>query len=194
MNLLTRYIAFGFLKYWVLTLLALLMLVLLANFVAAWDRVLSDWQAVLGFLESTGRAVPGVVETLLPLTVLLAAMFTFSGYARSSELTAMKLAGMGQFRLIWPMLLVLIPVGAGAYYNQNYLFPRFSSADRAPPYRPGDSSPRPAGIGIFCNRRPSRSSRPGSGACSPVECRRPDLDPSRIFLDVVAAKLVAHGG
>ncbi len=130
MNILTRYLAATFLRYLVSTLFVLISLVLLANLFASIEEVLSGWRELLAFLERMARSIPGVVEMLLPMAVLIAAMFTFIGFARNSELIAMKTAGSGPWRLTAPLLVVLVPVAVAGYYNQNYLYAQLNPPGR----------------------------------------------------------------
>ena len=83
MNILTRYLAGTFLRYLVSTLFVLISLVLLANLFASIEEVLSGWRELLAFLERMARSIPGVVEMLLPMAVLIAAMFTLPPENRS---------------------------------------------------------------------------------------------------------------
>jgi len=122
MSILTRYVARAFLANLVLTLLALLALVQVANFFSRIEQVFSDWAALLRFLDEAMRGTPFIIETMLPIVALLGAMFTLVGLSRSSELTAMKTSGVGPVRLLIPFIVVLIPVAGLAYLNQNYLY------------------------------------------------------------------------
>ena len=121
MTILSRYIAVSFLRNLLYTGVSLVALVLVANFFGRIERVFSSWDALLDFIDSSARSIPAIVEQMQPITVLLAAMFTFSGLSRSAELMAMKVAGSGPWRLLRPFLLVLVPVAALAYVNQNYI-------------------------------------------------------------------------
>ena len=121
MSILTRYIARTFLRNLIYTGITLVSLVLVANFFGRIETVFSSWASLRQFLEEALRSLPFVVEQMQPIMVLLAAMFTFSALGRNSELMAMKVAGGGPWRLLRPFLLVLVPVAALAYLNQNYL-------------------------------------------------------------------------
>jgi len=122
MSILTRYVARAFLSNLVLTLLALLALVQVANFFSRIEQVFSNWDALLRFLDEALRGTPFIIETMLPIVVLLGAMFTLVGLSRTSELTAMKTSGVGPLRLLIPFILVLVPASGLAYLNQNYLY------------------------------------------------------------------------
>jgi LPS export ABC transporter permease LptG len=121
MSILTRYVAWAFLRNLALTLLALLALVQVANFFARIEEVFSGWSALLRFLDGALRGTPFIIETVLPIVVLLGALFTLVGLSRGSELTAMKTSGTGPLRLLTPFVIVLVPVAALGYLNQNYL-------------------------------------------------------------------------
>jgi LPS export ABC transporter permease LptG len=122
MRILSRYIAATYLKFWTFSLLALVMLVVVANLFGNLDDVFSGPQGLLEFLDETVRSMPGVLDLLIPMTTLLATLFTFNSLGRTSELVAMQSVGMGLFRQLRPIGFVLIFVAALDYGNQNYLF------------------------------------------------------------------------
>jgi lipopolysaccharide export system permease protein len=122
MNILSWYVAKDFLRYLFYCLLAMLALLIVANMFGNIESVFSGWRSFVLFLDDTGRSIPTLLESILPMAALLATVMTFSGFSRSSELLAMKSAGMGMTRLIVPVAIVLVPVAALAYLNQNYLF------------------------------------------------------------------------
>ena len=121
MNILSRYIARTYLKFWLLCLLALVSLVIVANLFGNLDSVFTSRQALLAFLDDTLRSLPAMLDLMIPMTVLLATLFTFNSLGRYSELVAMQSVGMGFFRQLRPIFGVLILVSALDYANQNYL-------------------------------------------------------------------------
>jgi lipopolysaccharide export system permease protein len=131
MNILSRYIAGTYLKFWLLSLLALVLLVVISNLFGNLDRALSSQAGLLAFLDETVRSMPTVLDLLIPITALLAAMFTFTGLARSSELVAMQSVGMGLYRQLRPIAFVLVMIAALDYVNQNYLFRLLQPPDSA---------------------------------------------------------------
>ena len=121
MKLLSRYIAATFLKFWSLSLLALLVLVIVAKLFGNLDTVFSSRAGLQQFAEDTIRSLPIILDLLVPMTVLLATLFTFNSLGRSSELVAMQSVGMGLIRQLRPIGFVLIFIAALDYANQNYL-------------------------------------------------------------------------
>jgi len=122
MKILSRYIAGTYLKFWLLSLVALLLLVVISNLFGNLDSALSSKAGLLAFLDETVRSMPTVLDLLIPMTALLAVLFTFTGLARSSELVAMQSVGMGLYRQLRPIAFVLVMIAALDYVNQNYLF------------------------------------------------------------------------
>ena len=122
MNILSRYVLRDFLTYFLLCLTALVLLVFVANTFGNIDSIFRSWESLRDYLEKSGRSLPTVLEFTLPFSVLIATVITFTGFSRTFELVAMKSSGMGMTRLIGPVLLVLIPISALTYLNQNYFF------------------------------------------------------------------------
>ncbi|MDH4224290.1 MAG: LptF/LptG family permease [Deltaproteobacteria bacterium] len=118
---LPRYIARSFLINLGITLLFLTMLLLVTSLFGQIDRIFSSLDGFVGFLVKTGQTLPSFVEMLLPMTVLFATLFTFSGFSRTSELVAMKSIGFGPGKMLAPLLMLMLPVALLAYFNQNYL-------------------------------------------------------------------------
>jgi len=162
MSILTRYVARAFLRNFLLTLLAFLALVQAANFFSQIEKVFSDWDTLLAFLEEALRGTPLIVETMLPMVVLLAAMFTQVGLSRTSELTAMKTSGVGPFRLLTPFALVLVPIAAFGYVNQNYLYAWLNPAGLEG--QPGDHLWRRLNEDLFYFQAIDRDERTIAGA------------------------------
>jgi lipopolysaccharide export system permease protein len=127
MKILSRYIAITFLKYWAICTLAMLFLVIAANLFGHIDAVFTSTRKLVEFFGETVRSIPVILDIALPITVLLATMFTFSALARTSELVAMRSIGMGLSRQLAPILIVVVFISALDYFNQNYLF-RFLDA------------------------------------------------------------------
>lgn len=139
MKILPRYIARTYLKFWLLCLAALAALVVVANLFGNLDSVFSSRADLLAFLDETVRALPVMLDLLIPMTVLLATLFTFSSLGRSSELVAMRSVGVGLLRQLRPIFAVLVLIAALDYANQNYLHPFLQPADDPQAERAGDT-------------------------------------------------------
>lgn len=122
MKILSWYIARTFLIYWLICLVAFVLFINVANLLGNLENAFSSLQGLYKFLDETLRGLPFALDILLPMSVLLATVFTFTTFSRSSELVAMRSAGMGPFRQLLPVFFVLLFISALDYVNQNYLF------------------------------------------------------------------------
>lgn len=70
------------------------------------DQVLDRHLGVLGVLRYSGLSMPTQVQFALPIAVLLGSMVAFYSMARTREITALRSAGVG----LWRLLMYLLPV------------------------------------------------------------------------------------
>ena len=64
-----------------------------------------------------------MVPMALPLAVLLASLMTFGNLGEKLELTAMKAAGISLFRIMRPLIVLMIFISIGAFFFQNNVLP-----------------------------------------------------------------------
>lgn len=65
-----------------------------------------------------------VVQMVMPLTVLLAAIMTFGGFGERYELAAMKSTGISLSRIMLPLFLMVCLLSVGLYYFSDYVVPQ----------------------------------------------------------------------
>ena len=95
---------------------------LVGNFFGNLGDVFSDWQSFLGFLQESAMLLPILLEFIIPITVLLATIATFSSLNKNAELLAMRSSGIGGWKLSRPVLCVSIVITIFAYFSQNYIY------------------------------------------------------------------------
>ncbi|MDE6300222.1 MAG: LptF/LptG family permease [Muribaculaceae bacterium] len=64
-----------------------------------------------------------MVPTALPLAVLLASLMVFGNLGEKLELTALKAAGINLFRIMRPLIILMVFIAIGAFFFQNYVLP-----------------------------------------------------------------------
>lgn len=64
-----------------------------------------------------------MVPMALPLAVLLASLMTFGNLGEKLELTAMKAAGISLFRIMRPLIVLMVFISIGAFFFQNNVLP-----------------------------------------------------------------------
>lgn len=68
-------------------------------------------------------AALSMVPMALPLAVLLASLMTFGNLGESLELTALKAGGVSLFRVMRPLIILMVFVSVGAFFFQNDILP-----------------------------------------------------------------------
>lgn len=64
-----------------------------------------------------------MVPMALPLAILLASLMTFGNLGEKLELTAMKAAGISLFRIMRPLIVLMVFISVGAFFFQNNVLP-----------------------------------------------------------------------
>ncbi len=64
-----------------------------------------------------------MVPTALPLAVLLASLMSFGNLGEKFELTALKASGISLFRIMRPLIILMVFIAIGAFFFQNNVLP-----------------------------------------------------------------------
>lgn len=64
-----------------------------------------------------------MVPTALPLAVLLASLMVFGNLGEKFELTAMKASGISLFKIMRPLIVLMMFIAVGAFFFQNNVLP-----------------------------------------------------------------------
>lgn len=99
-----------------------MLMTLVGNFFGNLSDVFSSWSSFLEFLKETALLLPLLLELIIPITVLLSTIATFSTLNKNSELLAMRSSGYGGWKLAVPVLAVSVLIAGFAYFNQNYMY------------------------------------------------------------------------
>ena len=67
--------------------------------------------------------IPEIIRLMLPVAVLLAALFTVGKMSNLNELTAMKSSGMSIYRFILPFLFIGFMIALLSIYFGGYIVP-----------------------------------------------------------------------
>ncbi len=68
-------------------------------------------------------ATASFVPLALPLAVLLSGIMTMGGLGENSELVPMRSAGLGLFRILYPMFIFTVLLAVGSFYFSNNMLP-----------------------------------------------------------------------
>ena len=115
--MISKYIASEFIRYFLLFLSAFVLMTMIGNFFGNLSGVFADWLSFLEFLKETALLFPLLFELIIPITVLLATVSTFSTFNKNAELTAMRSSGIGGWRLAFPVLAISVLIAIFEYFN-----------------------------------------------------------------------------
>ena len=79
---------------------------------------------LLDLLEYSVAIMPGFLVLVLPITLLLAMLYTLTNHSRHNELTAMRAAGLSLWRICLPYFVTGLLASAGAFALNEYVVPR----------------------------------------------------------------------
>jgi lipopolysaccharide export system permease protein len=64
-----------------------------------------------------------LIPLALPLAMLLSSIMTFGNLAEHNELTALKSSGLSLYRIMRPLMIVVLIISLGTFYFANYIIP-----------------------------------------------------------------------
>ena len=65
-----------------------------------------------------------LIPLALPLAMLLSSIMTFGNLAEHNELTALKSSGLSLYRIMRPLMIVVLFISLGTFYFSNYIIPK----------------------------------------------------------------------
>ena len=87
------------------------------------DDLMGKGLAGLTLAQLLTYATASFVPLAIPLAVLLSSIMTMGGLGERSELTPMRSAGLGLFRILMPLTLTTILIAGASFYFSNNLLP-----------------------------------------------------------------------
>lgn len=67
-----------------------------------------------------------LIQLALPLAILLSSLMTFGSFAENNELTALKSSGLSLYRIMRPLMVIVIIISIATFYFANYVIPVFN--------------------------------------------------------------------
>ncbi len=118
MNLLDRYILRSVVSTLFFSLLALCIIFVVVDLIENLDQFLDHKASTIIITQYYLNYLPQVLKLLMPVAMLLAALFATGRLSNLNEITAMKSGGMSLYRLILPVFIfTAILSGAQLYFN-----------------------------------------------------------------------------
>lgn len=121
MKLLDRYILKKFLLIFALSLLAFLVIFNIVDLIEKLDKFLKNQLPLSLILRFYLYQLPYYINVAIPMSLLLAAVFTIGILAKHNELSAIKSSGISLYRLSIPLLLTGILLSIGSFLFDDFV-------------------------------------------------------------------------
>ena len=126
MSLITRYVLRLFMTAIAVSLVAFVSIFFVVDLIEQLDRFL-DRNVAPGYIALYYvYYLPYIFVLTIPVSLLLASLYTFGQLTRLGELTAMKASGLSLYRLLRPLLLVSAVISACLFWAGEWLVPHTS--------------------------------------------------------------------
>jgi LPS export ABC transporter permease LptG/LPS export ABC transporter permease LptF len=122
-TILDDYVLHDFFVYLLLVLGAFLMLFLVFTVFDLLSDILRNGISPFVVGEYLLNVTPFYLYSILPLGVLMAVLITLGVLQRSSEITAIKATGISIYRVIVPLLVAAVLLGAGLFFSDQFYLP-----------------------------------------------------------------------
>lgn len=128
-RLLDRYILRQILLTFIFTLIAFCIIFIIVNFMEKMDDFM-DAKVKIGIIIQYYLVfLPDILKILMPVSILVACLFTVGKLSNNNEIIAMKSGGMGLYRLIIPIATIGIILSVGQYYFNGWVVP-YANAEK----------------------------------------------------------------
>ena len=132
-TLLDQYIVWEFVKNYMLTLLALVLISEVIEATQLAGDMLRNKVPIAVLLQYMKYHMPQWVFYVLPVSALTTTLVTFGLFSKNSEIIAMKSSGVSLYRISLPLILLATLFSGLAFWEQEYILP--SANKKAEEYR-----------------------------------------------------------
>ncbi|MBI1837928.1 MAG: LptF/LptG family permease [Flavobacteriia bacterium] len=87
------------------------------------DDLMGKGISIAIILELLFYVSASLIPLALPLAILLSSIMTFGNLSEHNELTALKSSGLSLYRIMKPLIVVVIFIATGTFYFSNYVIP-----------------------------------------------------------------------
>lgn len=124
MKLLDKYILGKFMKSYVFVVLIIISIICIIDYTEKTDNFIKNEAPTSAiFLDYYANYIPFIANTLSPIAIFIAAVFTTSRLASHTEIVAMQSAGMSFFRLLRPYMFGAVSVGIMIFFFVGWIVP-----------------------------------------------------------------------
>lgn len=119
-----RYIFFESFKYFFITLFTITFVMLLEQIFRMFDLILGKGLSIAIVLKLFLLAVPFIIATSVPMSVLVGVLITFGNLSATNEITAFKASGINLYRLSLSIIIGVVVLVISLTYFNCYILPK----------------------------------------------------------------------
>ncbi len=123
MNILDRYIVRQFLISFLFGLIAFIFIFIIIDMMEKLDDFIDANAPTRVIIEYYVTSIPEIVKLMIPVAVLLAALFVTGRLSSQNELAAMKSSGISLYRIMAPFLIVTFVICLVSIYLNGWIVP-----------------------------------------------------------------------
>jgi lipopolysaccharide export system permease protein len=90
------------------------------------DDLMGKGLSIWVILELLFYVSANLIPLALPLAILLSSLMTFGSFAENNELTALKSSGLSLYRIMRPLMVIVVIISIATFYFANYVIPVFN--------------------------------------------------------------------
>ncbi len=123
MTILDRYIARKFLNILLFAILAFITIFVVVDLIENLDTFIENQYPTMAVFEYYVNYIPFIVVLIMPVAMLISALFSVGSMARQNEIVAMKAAGISLYRTLVPIFVIALLVSLFNMGVANFLVP-----------------------------------------------------------------------
>jgi lipopolysaccharide export system permease protein len=123
MTILDRYVTKEFIRIFVLVLLLFIALFLIVEFFERIRMFLHHKASLYQIVSFLLHRIPMMISQVIPASVLLASLITFSSLSKNCEIVAMKANGISLYRTSLPVIITSALICVLAFLNSEFITP-----------------------------------------------------------------------
>jgi lipopolysaccharide export system permease protein len=123
MNLINRYIIFEIVKFFVLTLIAVLCIFIAIDYLGTMDEFIDSHVSLLHTVQYVVFKIPFVTTQAMPVILLMAILIAFGLMSKNNELIILNASGISIYTLVRPVLIISAAAAMFLFYLTEHVVP-----------------------------------------------------------------------
>jgi lipopolysaccharide export system permease protein len=123
MNLISRYIILEIVKFFFLTLIAVLCIFIAIDYLGTMDEFIDSHVSLLHAIQYVSFKIPFITTQAMPVILLMAILITFGLMSKNNELIILNAGGISIYALVRPVLMVSAAAALLLFYLAENVVP-----------------------------------------------------------------------